>query len=204
LFDWKHRINYSLGSRRTFPLRRADRAGPRSCLYSQIPLRRTFLNCAGPRNLGSGYLLRAVVKLGAKPVSLVEGALVTVGANSVGTLGGGEFGTAGVTYFWLRKRGVNPASAGLGGWIPIFLSDAVLAIVSLVGLLTLILLESFRVCSFWVCYCRSDPRQHHRNTPLELESSRKTHGMLVPGVGLGLLGPTESTQLTDFRLSQIC
>lgn len=93
--------------------------------------------------LGSGYLLRAVVKLGAEPVSVVEGALVTVGANSVGTLGGGVLGTAGITYFWLRKRGVNPGSAGLGGWIPIFLNDAVLAIVSLVGLLTLILLEKF-------------------------------------------------------------
>ena len=93
--------------------------------------------------LGSGYLLRAVVKLGAKLVSVVEGALVTVGANSVGTLGGGVLGTAGMTYFWLRKRGANAGSAGLGGWIPIILNDAVLAIVSLVGLLTLVLLEKF-------------------------------------------------------------
>ena len=44
--------------------------------------------------LGSGYLLRAVVRLVAKPVSVVEGALVIVGANSVGTLGGGVLGAA--------------------------------------------------------------------------------------------------------------
>jgi uncharacterized membrane protein YbhN (UPF0104 family) len=39
--------------------------------------------------LGSGYLLRTVVKLAAKPVSILDGALMTAGANSVGTLGGG-------------------------------------------------------------------------------------------------------------------
>ncbi len=43
--------------------------------------------------LGSGYLLRAVVRLVAKPISVTEGALVTVGANSIGTLGGGVLGT---------------------------------------------------------------------------------------------------------------
>ncbi|MBZ5609219.1 MAG: flippase-like domain-containing protein [Acidobacteriia bacterium] len=93
--------------------------------------------------LGSGYLLRAVVRQVAKPVSVVEGALVTVGANSVGTLGGGVLGTAGMTYLWLRQRGVSPGAAGLGGWIPIFLNDATLAIISLLGLLTLILLQKF-------------------------------------------------------------
>lgn len=91
--------------------------------------------------LGSGYLLRSVVRMVAKPVSVAEGALVTVGANSVGTLGGGILGTAGMTYLWLRRRGVSPGAAALGGWIPIFLNNAALAIVSLLGLLTLILLE---------------------------------------------------------------
>jgi glycosyltransferase 2 family protein len=85
--------------------------------------------------LGSGYLLRAVVGLVAKPVSVVDGALVTAGANSIGTLGGGILGTAGMTYRWLRQLGVGPSEAGLGGWIPIFLNNAMLALVSLIGLL---------------------------------------------------------------------
>lgn len=93
--------------------------------------------------LGSGYLLRAVVRQRAQPVSVLEGALVTIGANSVGTLGGGVLGTAGMTYLWLRRRGVSPGAAGLGGWIPIFLNDAMLALISLIGLLTLILLKKF-------------------------------------------------------------
>ena len=58
--------------------------------------------------LGSGYLLRAIVRLASSPVSIREGALVTLGANSVGTLGGGILGTAGVTYLWLRRRGASP------------------------------------------------------------------------------------------------
>ena len=91
--------------------------------------------------LGSGYLLRAVVRLMAKPISILEGALVTVGANSVGTLGGGVLGTAGMTYLWLRRRGLSPGAAGLGGWIPIFLNDATLSVVSLVGLLILFFLK---------------------------------------------------------------
>ena len=82
---------------------------------------------------GSGYLLRAVVRLASKPISLVDGALMTAGANSVGTLGGGVIGTAGMTYLWLRRRGVNPGAAGLGGWLPIFLNNTVLATVSSLG-----------------------------------------------------------------------
>ena len=91
--------------------------------------------------LGSGYLLRSVVKVSSKPVSVLDGALMTIGANSVGTLGGGALGTAGMTYLWLRRRGVNRGAAGLGGWIPIFLNLGTLALVSLAGLIVLIHLK---------------------------------------------------------------
>lgn len=91
--------------------------------------------------LGSGYLLRTVVKLAAKPISIVDGALLTAGANSVGTLGGGVIGTAGVTYLWLRRRGVNAGAAGLAGWLPIFLNQVVLALISLAGLAILLFLK---------------------------------------------------------------
>lgn len=85
--------------------------------------------------LGSGYLLKTVVKLTAKPISVIDGALMTAGANSVGTLGGGVLGTAGMTYLWLNRRGVSAGAAGLGGWLPIFLNNIVLAVVSLAGLI---------------------------------------------------------------------
>ncbi|MGA8871949.1 MAG: YbhN family protein [Candidatus Acidiferrales bacterium] len=91
--------------------------------------------------LGSGYLLKTVVRLASKPISMVDGVLMTAGANSVGTLGGGVIGTAAMTYLWLRRRGVNAGAAGLGGWLPIFLNNTVLAIVSLAGLIIIIHLK---------------------------------------------------------------
>jgi uncharacterized membrane protein YbhN (UPF0104 family) len=87
---------------------------------------------------GSGYLLRSIVRLAAKPISTIDGALITASANSIGTVGGGVLGTAGMTYHWLRRRGVNAGAAGLGGWLPIFLNDTALAIVSLAGLIVII------------------------------------------------------------------
>jgi uncharacterized protein (TIRG00374 family) len=91
--------------------------------------------------LGSGYLLKKAVLAAARPVSVVDGALMTAGANSVGTLGGGVIGTAGMTYYWLRRRGINPGAAGLGGWLPIILENTALAVASLAGLLVMIHLK---------------------------------------------------------------
>jgi uncharacterized protein (TIRG00374 family) len=91
--------------------------------------------------LGSGYLLRSAVKLAGGPISTIDGALMTAGANSVGTLGGGVLGTAAMTYHWLRNRGINAGAAGLGGWLPIFLNDTALAILSLAGLILIIHLK---------------------------------------------------------------
>lgn len=91
--------------------------------------------------LGSGYLLRTVVGLAAKPISTFDGALITAGANTVGTLGGGVLGTAGMTYHWLRRLGVNVGGAGLGGWLPIVLNDTALAVVSLARLIVIIHLK---------------------------------------------------------------
>jgi glycosyltransferase 2 family protein len=88
--------------------------------------------------LGSRYLLRTAVRLAGKPVSVIDGALMTAGANSVGTLGGGVLGTAGMTYYWLRRRGINSGAAGLGGWLPIISDNIVLAVLSLAGFLVMI------------------------------------------------------------------
>lgn len=87
---------------------------------------------------GSGYLLSTVVRLAARPISIVDGAFMTAGGNSVGTLGGGVLGTAGMTYLWLRRRGVNAGAAGLGAWLPILLNNTALAIVSFAGFVVII------------------------------------------------------------------
>ena len=107
----------------------------------KIPLVALSIGAQVLSYLGSGYLLKTVVKLAAKPISVIDGALLTAGANSIGTLGGGILGTAGMTYLWLRRRGVNSGAAGLGGWLPIFLNNATLAVVSLAGLAVLLALK---------------------------------------------------------------
>ena len=50
----------------------------------KIPLVTLSLGAQVLSYLGSGYLLRTVVKLAAKPVSVVDGALLTAGANRSG------------------------------------------------------------------------------------------------------------------------
>lgn len=107
----------------------------------KIPLLALSIGAQVLSYAGSGYLLKTVVRLAAKPVSVIDGALLTAGANSIGTLGGGIVGTAGMTYLWLRRRGVNPGAAGLAGWLPIFLNNATLAVVSLGGLAVLLSLK---------------------------------------------------------------
>jgi uncharacterized protein (TIRG00374 family) len=93
--------------------------------------------------LGSGYLLKKTVARTNGPLSVADGMWITIGANSIGTLGGGVLGTAGMSFLWLRRRGVPVAAAGLGGWLPIFLNDVVLATVSLTGLVVLLWMHKF-------------------------------------------------------------
>jgi hypothetical protein len=81
----------------------------------------------------NSYLPKRTVSRTDGPVSMLDGTLITIGANSVGTLGGGVLGTAGMSFLWLQRRGVAIAAARLGGWLPIFLNDIALAAVSLVG-----------------------------------------------------------------------
>jgi len=49
----------------------------------KIPLVALSMGAQVLSYLASGYLLRAVVKLAAKPISVVDGALLTAGAHSV-------------------------------------------------------------------------------------------------------------------------
>jgi len=91
--------------------------------------------------LSNGYLLRSVASQGRKNVSIVDGALVITAANSVGSLGGGVLGTVGMAYLFLRRRGVNPGAAGLGGWLFICLNVSALAVASLAGLVVLVFLK---------------------------------------------------------------
>jgi hypothetical protein len=91
--------------------------------------------------LGSGYLLRSLIQPPNKSLSLFDGALITLAANSVGTLGGGVLGTAGMTYLLIRRREINRGVAALTSWLPIYLNNFIQAVVSLAGLFILVFLK---------------------------------------------------------------
>lgn len=88
--------------------------------------------------LGSGYLFWAVVALVGERLSVVRGALIGLAASSVGLVAGGLIGSTAATYRWVRSSGVNAEGAGLAGGVPTVLSNGVLVIVSVFGILHLL------------------------------------------------------------------
>lgn len=88
--------------------------------------------------LVSGYLFWAVVALVGQRLSVVRGALIGLAASSVGLVAGGLIGSTAATYRWVRGSGINAEGAGLAGGVPTVLSNGVLVIVSVFGLLHLL------------------------------------------------------------------
>lgn len=91
--------------------------------------------------IASGYLVTSLVQLSGQSVSPARGVLVTLAANTVGTLGAGFIGTAVTSYRWVRGSGVTQEVAALSGWLPPFLNNSVLVALSNWGLVVLILLH---------------------------------------------------------------
>jgi len=88
--------------------------------------------------LGNGYLFWAVVALVGQRLSVVRGALIGLAASSVGLVAGGLIGSTAATYRWVRGSNVNAEGAGLAGGVPTVLSNGVLVIISVFGLLHLL------------------------------------------------------------------
>lgn len=88
--------------------------------------------------LGSGYMLRTLVKVAGQQFTLLRATVITTAAASVGLVAGGMVGNAAATYRWMRASGVNQEGALLTGWLPSFFNNALLWLVSLVGVLHLL------------------------------------------------------------------
>jgi uncharacterized protein (TIRG00374 family) len=91
--------------------------------------------------LGSGVLLCGISAMGGARLSVARGTLITTAANSFGLLVGGMVGAGAVTYRWLRSRGVDEEESILAGWLPGFLYDIPLVVLSILGLLYLLLVH---------------------------------------------------------------
>lgn len=75
---------------------------------------------------GSGYMLARLADLGGSRLSLVRGAVITAGANTVGTLVGGVVGASAATYRWARDFDISEKGATLMAWVPTLLNNSAL------------------------------------------------------------------------------
>jgi uncharacterized protein (TIRG00374 family) len=89
--------------------------------------------------LGSGYLLKVIVDLGQSRLSIVRGALITLAATSIGLVAGGWVGAAAATYRWVEKSEDVSEEAALAGVLPLLFNNALLVIVTVIGLVYLLI-----------------------------------------------------------------
>lgn len=89
--------------------------------------------------LGSGYLLKVIVDLGQPRLSIVRGAMITLAAASIGLVAGGWVGAAAATYRWVEKSEDTSEEAALAGVLPLLFNNAVLVIVTIIGLVYLLI-----------------------------------------------------------------
>jgi uncharacterized protein (TIRG00374 family) len=91
--------------------------------------------------LGSGYLLKALVRLSGSALSILSGTVITLAGASFGMVAGGLVGSSAATYRWMRKRKVRSEAATLAGTMPALFDNGVLLLVSLVGLVHLLIVH---------------------------------------------------------------
>ncbi len=89
--------------------------------------------------LGSGYLLKVIVNLEHSPLSIARGVLITLSSASIGLLPGGWVTATAAVIRWIRKSKDTTEEAGLAGVLPPLFSNAVLVIVTIIGLVNLLI-----------------------------------------------------------------
>jgi len=91
--------------------------------------------------LGSGYLLKSLVRLSNSDLSVLSATMITLAGASLGMVAGGVVGSSAALYHWMSKRKVSPEATTLSGTVPAIFNDLVLAAFSLVGLIHLLLVH---------------------------------------------------------------
>lgn len=118
-------------------------------------LRATFLALAVAAQIasyvGSGYLIRALVALAGRQISVLRGTLITIGSSSVGLVAGGLVGSAVATYRWSRADGLGAQAGLLAGWLPTIFNSAMLVLLATFGIAELLAvheLSDFQLVGF--------------------------------------------------------
>jgi uncharacterized protein (TIRG00374 family) len=90
---------------------------------------------------GSGYLMQASVGIAKQRITIFQGALITLAANSVNLLVGGAVTALTMTFRWTRRLGVKAQGASLAGILPFVFNNLVLIVLSLFGLVYLLIIH---------------------------------------------------------------
>jgi glycosyltransferase 2 family protein len=90
---------------------------------------------------GSGYLMQASVGIAKQQITIFQGALVTLAANSISLLAGGSVTALAMTIRWIRRLRVNGEGASLAGTLPYVFNNLVLLVLSLFGLVYLLIIH---------------------------------------------------------------
>lgn len=88
-----------------------------------------------------GYLLRGCVSIVQQELSAFWGALIAIGASSIGLIAGGTLGNSAAIYRWTRLKGVNSQGAVLAGTLPTVFNNAILLLISLLGVIHLLIMH---------------------------------------------------------------
>ena len=105
---------------------------------------------------GSGYLMQASVGAVKERITIFQGALVTLAANSVSLLAGGSVTAFALTFRWMHRLGVSAQGASLAGTLPYVFNNLVLLVLSLFGLVYLLInheLSRFQALFFAAVIC---------------------------------------------------
>lgn len=88
--------------------------------------------------LGAGFMVRAILKNNHQTLSIVKGALITMASASIGLVAGDWVGDAAAMYGWVRQEVNDNNAATLAGTLPPILNTALLAVVTLLGVIYLL------------------------------------------------------------------
>ena len=91
------------------------------------------------RAYGNGLTIQECVKITRQDFSILRSSLIFMASYSFGLVGGGMFGSAAITYRWVRVSGGNTEGASLAASIPSFFLSFVLSAISVFGLVFLFL-----------------------------------------------------------------
>jgi hypothetical protein len=88
--------------------------------------------------LSTGLVLRSIAGMSGRTIALPTCALLTAATSAVGLVAGGLVGVGAASYHWLRDHDVDRANAVLAASLPTWLNNASIALIAVVGLMTML------------------------------------------------------------------